>query len=682
MGYRIRKHLRSRWIVTAVATGVALCIGGCGDFVTDKTAGIESNRILKDLGRIKTTPDANVPLPDIYRQPPKVVKQIVGGAEEWKLFYVCKHHTSDDMRNIVNTHYATKLFNQKGQSTTIKDYNVSSIRATNQLIVRCPKKEDIEAVLEFLELTDIPPIQVKIDCLISEVYADKTLDWETSIMVTNLLGEDIWAGPAGRPFGEAISSLVEEGPTIAAFPGASLREIARSKMGLKVGYWSEKHNFMALVDLLESQGYLKILMNPTLEVVNGKMAKVLSSQMVPLQQTYLTNPNQDWFQTRTEYEDVVDSLQITPHVFADSIGLETSILLGSKLTPEGIKQISIITKKQIDNKESRIRFGESLVIGGIRKSEKRDVVRGIPFLKDIPLIGMLFSGRDFEERAVETIFILTPSISTGGIPSREMTKELERRHEPSSFVGMREAITDPFGLQARERELQRGVYDAEQARLEAEAEKAVARSAVRAADYKAQRAEADAAMALVELRKVKAEAEQVKAAAEKAMADAEAKSKAATEAKAVADKASAEAAAAKTAAQKVAADAGKTKAEAEKAMAQAAAKVKAAEAAKTAADKAAAEAAVAKAQAEKMVAEAEQKKMEAEKMAAEAEQKKAEAQRIAAGGQPRETGPVDTATEPQKSKDDAATSTVTPETPQASGPQAKELRRDKADPKA
>ncbi len=682
MGYKIRNRTRSLWLVQTVAIIVALCIGGCGDFVTDKTAGIESNRILKDLGRIKTTPDANVPLPDIYSQPPKVVKQIVGGAEECRLFYLCKHHTSDEMRDIVNAQYATKLFNQKGQSTSIKDYTVSSIRATNHLVVRCPKEEDIEAVLEFLEITDIPPIQVKIDCLISEVYADKTLDWETSIMITDLLGEDIWAGPAGRRFGSAISELVQEGPTIAAFPGASLRELARSKMGLQVGYWSEKHNFMALVDLLESQGFLKILMNPTLEVVNGKTAKVLSSQKVPLQTTYLTNPRSEWFQTRTEYENVIDSLQITPHVFQDGIGLETDITLGSKLTPEGIKQISIITKKEIDNKESRIRFGESLVIGGIRKSERRDVVRGIPFLKDIPLIGILFSGRDFEERAVETIFILTPSISTGGIPSREMTKELERKHEPSTLVGMREAITDPFGLQARERQLQRGMYDAEQARLEAEAEKAVARSAVRAADSKAQRAEYDAAMALVELRKVKSEAQQIKAAADKATADAEAKAKAATQAKATADKAATEAAAAKTAAQKVAADAGKTKAEAEKAMAQAAAKVKAAEAAKAAADKAAGEAVAAKAQAEKMVAEAEQKTKEAEKMAAEAEQKKADAERIAAERQPRENQPVRTRTGPQESEEDAATSSVAPERPQASVPEPKEPHPDMAEQRA
>ena len=42
-------------------------------------------------------------------------------------------------------------------------------------------------------------------------------------------------------------------------------------------------------------------------------------------------------------------------------------------------------------------------IGGLRKTERRDVIRGIPFLKDIPVLGVLFSRRDFEERVVEMV---------------------------------------------------------------------------------------------------------------------------------------------------------------------------------------------------------------------------------------------------------------------------------------
>jgi Flp pilus assembly secretin CpaC len=226
--------------------------------------------------------------------------------------------------------------------------------------------------------------------------------------------------------------------------------------------------------------------------------------------------------------DVVDSLEITPHVFADGyIGLETKILLGSKLTPEGVKQLPIVTKKEIENKENRIRQGESLIIGGIRKTEMRDVVRGVPFLKDIPLLGVLFSGRDFEERAVETIFILTPTISTGGRPNEEVVEEIKRKHEPPTAGALHEAVTDPFGLKAREREQQRNVEEIEQTRLEAEVQKAEARLAIREVEERADRAEAEARKAEAELNRVKTEAEAKVKTAEKAREEAEAKAEAA-----------------------------------------------------------------------------------------------------------------------------------------------------------
>lgn len=502
---------RSRWLIPAVALSLVVLVGGCGDPLGGESTCAQSQSIIDDLSEVEPVTEPNIPVPDIYKAPPKIVEQVVGGTPEFKLFYFCKYHTSEELKKIVYDQFATKLFDKKGKSTKLVDYTISSNPATNQLIARCPAREDADAILELLEMVDVPPIQVKIDCIISEVYADKTLDWQTTILIQKLFGEDIWAGPTAEPYGTSVSELLEEAETLAAFPGASLRELSRAKMGLKVGY-VEQGKYTALVDILDSQGYLKILMNPTLEVVNGKTAKISSMQHVPLQDVYIRGlSGTDWMESKKEYIDVVDSLEITPHVFADGyIGLETSIILGSKMTPEGIKQLGIVTKKEIENKENRIRQGESLVIGGIRKTEKRDVIRGVPFLKDIPILGILFSGKDFEERVVETIFILTPTISTGGRPNKEMVEDIKRKHQTPSSDGLGEIITDPFGHKAREREQQRKDEEAEQSRIDAQAEKALARHAAREATERAKRAEA-------ELNRVKTEAEAKVKAAEKAV---------------------------------------------------------------------------------------------------------------------------------------------------------------------
>jgi len=520
MKYGGRKTSCSPILMAVAAAVVALWVGGWTDFLSEKPAGVEARRIVDELSGVRPVPDPNIPLPEVYSEPPRIIEQMVGGQPECKLIYFCKHHVASELQKVIHDQFASILFNEKGKGTRVVDYGVSSVPATNQLIVRCPAREDAEAVLQVLEGVDVPVTQVKIDCIISEVYADQTLDWETSLLIENLFGEHIWAGPAARPFGESIVELVDELANVTgkdvlpSFPGASLRELARAKMGLKVGYAGE--HFLALVDILESQGYLKILMNPTLEVVNGKTAKVSQTQEVPRQQIMQERPDWQYITTRTEYVNVVDSLEITPHVFAEGyIGLETKIHLGSKLTPEGVKQLPIITEKEIENKENRIRQGESLVIGGIRKTEKRDVSRGVPFLKDIPLLGILFSGRDFEERAVETIFILTPTISTGGRPTEEVIEEVNRKHEGSETGTSHDALTDPLGLKARQREQQRKADEAEQIRLKAQAEKAEARHAVREAEAQAERAENQAQLATSEATRLKAEAEQSRADAAK-----------------------------------------------------------------------------------------------------------------------------------------------------------------------
>jgi len=525
---------RSRCVFTYLTVGLMIWVGGYCSLYAQTNTEHNAEKALADLKIDTALNDPNIPIPEIYETPPKIISQIVGGKEEFKLLYFCKQHTSDELKKIVHEQFATMLFNEKGKSTQVSDYTVSSSPATNQLIVRCPLREDVEAVQELLESIDVPPIQVKIDCLISEIYADFTFDRETTIEIQNLFGEDIAMRPGGLPFGSNVQELINEGGEIPpAFPGASLRELIRARMGLNIGYLSTAHQFTALVDLLESRGFMKILMNPILETTNGKTAIILSTEHVPLQTVTKFIPTQGDYipQTQVEYEDVVDSLEITPHVFSDgTIALETDILLGARNTPDGVKQVPIITKREITSKETRIRPGESLIVGGIRKTLEFGVVRGVPILKDIPILGFLFSGEDTEQRAVETVFILTPTYSTGGRPKQDIMGEIRQRHAPASPSALQEAVTNFFGDNSSEEKKQREI-EAEQSRIEAETEMVEIRSAARESETRSERLATEAKKATSDAAKTKAEADKLMDEAKKLMAEADAKAKAAEKAR-------------------------------------------------------------------------------------------------------------------------------------------------------
>lgn len=420
-----------------------LSLHGCHDWPDERVTAIEAQDILREVSKIQPVPDPNRSIPHIYKSPPKKLRQIVGGSEEWKVVYYCKYLTADKLEKLIESQFSLKIFDAKGKSETVPHFAVASNPGTNQLVIGCPSEQDADAILAVIQEIDVPPIQVRIECMVSEIYSDLTVDRETSLEIQNL-------------FGEGITLSGPKGAAEPAFPGASIRDSTRSTFGLNVGISTgeEGHIFEALVDILVSRGYLKILMNPTLEVVNGQTARISSRQHLPLQEvTYQYTGGTDYLKTETEYYDIIDSLEITPHVYADgTIGLETTVQLASHLTPEGIDQVPIVTERTVTNKENRIRTGESLIIGGLRKTEKRDVVRGTPVLKDVPLLGMLFSGRDFEERATETLFILTPTISAGGQPNREMVDMLREKHASPMTQTLPEQIMDPLGIRARDPE--------------------------------------------------------------------------------------------------------------------------------------------------------------------------------------------------------------------------------------
>ena len=54
--------------------------------------------------------------------------------------------------------------------------------------------------------------------------------------------------------------------------------------------------------------------------------------------------------------------------------------------------------------------GETIVISGLTKQTKNITDRGVPFLKDIPLLGYLFKGENKADKMEEVLIFITPRI--------------------------------------------------------------------------------------------------------------------------------------------------------------------------------------------------------------------------------------------------------------------------------
>ncbi len=168
-----REVSRHEWLIGVLGVIIVLWVGGQRSVFAQADPEHEAEATLDSL-KIDVIGDSNTPVPDAPKRPPRIFEQIVGGTSEWKLAYFCKHHKSGELKKILHEQYATALFDKKGKGTKIVDYTISSISHTNQLFVRCPNEEDARAVLALLDEIDVAPIQVKIDCLISEIYAARS----------------------------------------------------------------------------------------------------------------------------------------------------------------------------------------------------------------------------------------------------------------------------------------------------------------------------------------------------------------------------------------------------------------------------------------------------------------------------------------------------------------------------
>lgn len=451
------------WSRAICLSAIALMLGGCGDFFAQKPTEAESMEILQELSAVRENPQTENLPPEVYRQPPSRLA-IKDGV---KLFYFTKHHPAGNLAALVQQ--------QLDVSSTVN-------AATNQIVAYCKDQAQADAVQQYLELIDVSPVQVNVDCLILERFGDITTDWETTLLIENLLGEKITLGESKYPE--------------PAFPGASLREKKRANFGLDFGYWRNKgidgHQVRAIVDVLISRGYLKILLNPQLETVNGQPATVTIKDYSPIEEVRTGAAGASGVYNITKYVWVENTLSVTPYVYSDgSIGLKTDIKIGSRSKPEGVVQSPIITERSINVEENRIEPGKSLIIGGMRKSERRSVVRGIPFFKDLPLLGILFSSKDFEEKGTEIIFILTPSISSGGQDNTKVVEDIRQKYAAPQYQrGLTSTVTGPF-TDAYLKVAEKKATEAEMARVQAEVDLEQALQRAKIEKERADQAEAE-----------------------------------------------------------------------------------------------------------------------------------------------------------------------------------------------
>ncbi len=169
----------------------------------------------------------------------------------------------------------------------------------------------------------------------------------------------------------------------------------------------------AIVQFLEADSDTKIISQPRLRGIDGEEIKYVVGDKIPIPRTTFTPIAAGGYAqqplTSFQYEDVGIDVKITPTIhFEKEITLELDIKIKS-LGGAGYADIPIIATREVKN-IIRLKDGETNLLAGLLKDEERKTISGIAGLKNIPILGSLFSSTDQVIQQTDVILTITPYI--------------------------------------------------------------------------------------------------------------------------------------------------------------------------------------------------------------------------------------------------------------------------------
>jgi type IV pilus assembly protein PilQ len=171
-----------------------------------------------------------------------------------------------------------------------------------------------------------------------------------------------------------------------------------------------------LVDLeltaLEAEGRGEIVSTPRVITANQKEATIKQGVEIPYQQASSSGA------TTVQFKEAVLELTVTPQITPDN-----NIIMDLKVHKDSVGDIISTgglggTVPSIDTRSVETQVlvadGQTVVLGGIYETERRETVNKVPFLGDIPFAGALFRSKQRVDNKAELLIFVTPRILEEG----------------------------------------------------------------------------------------------------------------------------------------------------------------------------------------------------------------------------------------------------------------------------
>ena len=171
-----------------------------------------------------------------------------------------------------------------------------------------------------------------------------------------------------------------------------------------------------LVDLelsaLQAEGRGEIVSTPRVITANQSEATIKQGVEIPYQQASSSGA------TTVQFKEAVLELIVTPQITPDN-----NIIMDLKVSKDNVGEIISTgglggTVPSIDTRSVETQVlvadGQTVVLGGIYETERRETIKKVPFLGDIPFVGALFRSKQRLDNKAELLIFVTPRILEEG----------------------------------------------------------------------------------------------------------------------------------------------------------------------------------------------------------------------------------------------------------------------------
>lgn len=275
---------------------------------------------------------------------------------------------------------------------------------TNSLLVRA-QAGDWEVIRQAVEALDLRPLQVVIEGLIVEVRRSREVDVGVSARVSALQ----------LPDGSRTREGVFNGRTTGEF-AFELKRLGGIDLDVALS-------------VLSSTGRVRILSTPIIQAQNSQEARILIGAQRPFIQVFRALPTDAAVRDQVvQYRDVGTSLTIRPTINPDGyVNLQLTQEV-SNATSETQFGAPVISTREAST-HLFVKDGQTVVIGGLSERQEDRSRIGIPFLKDIPVLGMLFGRTRNAGSRSELFLFLTPHIVETDEDAAEVLERVEQGTE-------------------------------------------------------------------------------------------------------------------------------------------------------------------------------------------------------------------------------------------------------------